>query len=62
MNARKLRGRVNEIMHDPMLLEVSRLKSTAFTRRREGGMGFPAPFPLCAPTAISPAALTLCRC
>jgi len=40
MNAKKLRRRVDEMMHDPMLLEVSRLKDTAFTRRREGGMGF----------------------
>jgi len=38
MNAKKLRGRVDEIIHDPMLLEVSRQKDTAFTRKRS--MGF----------------------
>jgi len=27
-------------MHDPLLLDVSRMKEGAFTRRREGGMGF----------------------
>ena len=32
---------LRQLMHDPLLLAISRLKEGAFTRRREGGMGFP---------------------
>jgi len=32
---------MHQTMYDPLLLEVSRLKESAFTRKREGGMGFP---------------------
>ena len=32
---------LHEAMYDPLLLDISRMKKGAFTRKREGGMGFP---------------------
>ena len=32
---------LRETIHDPLLLDISRLKEGAFTRKRAGGMGFP---------------------
>jgi hypothetical protein len=32
---------LHEAMYDPTLLDISRTKKGAFTRKREGGMGFP---------------------
>jgi len=41
MKNKELRKELRETAEDPALLEISRLKATAFTRRRDGGMGFP---------------------
>jgi len=41
MENTKALARVQEIVNDPILLELSRLNEKAFTRKREGGMGFP---------------------
>jgi len=40
MKIQESRGCVQQTMYDPLLLEISRLKESAFTRRRAGGMGF----------------------
>jgi len=41
MTSKKVLKELQETAEAPALLEKSRLKATAFTRRREGGMGFP---------------------
>jgi len=41
MKLLKALGRQEKVTNDPDLLEISRLNDRAFTRRREGGMGFP---------------------
>jgi len=32
---------LREAIYDPLLLDISRTRKGAFTRKREGGMGFP---------------------
>ena len=40
MKSYRVLYRVEEMIYDPTLLRISRLKVTAFTRKRVGGMGF----------------------
>jgi len=40
MEGKEVVEKLQEMIKDPRLVEISRLKATAFTRRRKGGMGF----------------------